>query len=314
MRLFGNKRDIIIVTGSNAVGKTTASNYLRKLATSYNIPYESRIIADSQCLFEAMQKDDRIHGLHHIHDWCEPGEQGHIHDLDHPVFPFTVTDNELPDRMRKSFFKKLAKLPSTNKFWFVEWAGGINTNPDSLIDYSYSHVKFMLEKRMLPDKWLKRVKAVIHVTATNEVRFALNKQRTIPFSACPEAIERGTAFWQKNEQVLGFYGKDDFSEIEDLLGNASITISKIENNGSSSFFEDLETVAKKIFLSESNAVAKSPKTSSTSTDVAKTVLSISGIWAAMHGVSMLSFGASAKKTKADTLPASARASYQEEQD
>src|SRR6266487_4630805 len=292
MWLIGNQRDIIIVTGCNAIGKTTTTNYLREWASKQNIPYEKSIIADSQCLFEAMQKDDRTHGLHHTHDWCEPGDQGHVHDhvIDRPVFPFTVTDNELPDRMRKSFFKKLAKLPSTNKFWFVEWAGGVNIKPDSPINYSYSHVKCMLEKGNIPATWLKRVKAVIHVTATNEVRFALNKQ------------------------ILGFYDEDDFSEIEVLLGNAGITISMIKNNGSSSFFEDLETVANKIFLSESDAVAKSPKTSSTSAEVAKTVLSISGFWAALHGVSMLSFGASAKNTKADILPASAIASYLEEQE
>src|SRR5436305_8938337 len=150
MRLFGNKRDIIIVTGCNAVGKTTASNHLRELATKFNIPHENIIIADSQCLFEAMQKDDRAHGLHHTHDWCDAGDEGHVHDIDRPVFPFTVTDNELPDRMRKSFFKKLAKLQGTNKFWFVEWAGGVNINPDSPINYSYFHVKCILEKGNIP--------------------------------------------------------------------------------------------------------------------------------------------------------------------
>jgi hypothetical protein len=314
MHLFKKKRDIIIVTGRNAVGKTTASNYLRKLATLHNIPYESRIIADSQCLFEEMEKDDRAHGLHHTHDWCRPEEQSHIHDLDQPVFPFTVTDNALPNRMRKRFFKKLTKLPSTDKFWFVEWAGGVNTNANKSIDYSYSQVKFMLERGKLPYKWLKRVQAVIHVTAEDEVRFALNKQRSVPFSACPEAIEKGTAFWQKNERVLEFYGKDDFFEIEGLLENAGISICMIENNGNSYFFENLEKVANKIFLSDRTANAKSPIFSSASVDVAQAQLPISGIWAAIRGISMLPFGASTKNTKADKLPASVGVAYLEEQE
>ena len=114
MRFFENHRDIIIVTGCNAVGKTTASNHLRKLATSYNIPYESKIIADSQCLLEAMEKDDREYGLHHTHDWCETYKNGHRHDRDQPIFPFTVTDNLLPDRMRKNFFKKLKNIGSSS--------------------------------------------------------------------------------------------------------------------------------------------------------------------------------------------------------
>jgi hypothetical protein len=314
MRFFETQRDIIIVTGCNAVGKTTASNYLRKLATLYNIPYESRIIADSQCLFEAMEKDDRKHGLHHTHEWCNPNQKSHKHDENQLVFPFTVTDNELPNKMRKSFFKKLVKLPNTNKYWFVEWAGGVNIQADSPINYSYAHVKCLLEKRYLPDKWLKRVKAIIHVTANDEVRFALNKQRTIPFSACPEAIEKGTAFWQKNEQVLGFYSKDDFCEIQDLLQNAGITISMIENNGSNCFFENLEMVAKKIFLSEHIAVVKPQEALSTNTDLAKTASSISGIGATIFGAVLLPFGTFVKNTKADKLPASVREQYLEEHD
>ena len=58
MRLFRYNRDVIIITGCNAVGKTTASNYLRNWASLHNIPQENTIIADSHCLFEAMQDDD----------------------------------------------------------------------------------------------------------------------------------------------------------------------------------------------------------------------------------------------------------------
>ena len=111
MRLDGNECDIIIVTGCNAVGKTTASNYLRNLASLRNIPHENRIVADSQCLFEAMLSDDRGGGLHHTHDWCERDSKGHTHHLNQPLFPFTVTDSELPDIMRLQFFSQLAKSP-----------------------------------------------------------------------------------------------------------------------------------------------------------------------------------------------------------
>lgn len=314
MRLFGNKRDIIIVTGCNAVGKTTASNHLRELATLYNIPHENIIIADSQCLFEAMQMDDLDGGFHHTHDRCQPGIQGHSHHSDLPIFPFTVIDNELPNQMRKRFFNKLTKLHSKGKFWFVEWAGGVNSNQDSSIDYSYARVKCMLEEGMLPTKWLKRVKAIIHVTAEEQVRFALNKQRSVPFFPRPEAIENGTAFWQKDERVLQFYGRDDFIEIQGLLEKADITVYTIKNIGSRCFFEDLEIAAKKIFFSERIAVAKASKLSSDTATVAKIASWFPALGIVMHGLSMFTIGATSSNTKAEILTTSAGASPSEEQE
>lgn len=248
MHLFGNKRDIFIVTGCNSVGKTTATNHLRVLATQYKILHENIIIADSQCLFEAMQMDDLAGGFHHTHEWCQPGTQGHSHNSNLPLFPFTVTDNELPNKMRKQFFNKLTKLRRGDKYWFVEWAGGVNTNEDSCIDYSYALVKCMLEDGVLSTKWLKRVKAILHVTAEYQVRFALNKNRSVPFFPRSQAIENGTAFWQKDERVLRFYGQDDFIEIQGLLEKAGIKVCTIKNNGSNLFFEDLERAANMIFL------------------------------------------------------------------
>jgi len=297
MRFFETQKDIIIVTGCNAVGKTTASNYLRNLATSYKIPYESKIIADSQCLLEAMEEDDKKRGLHHTHGWCESHGTGHRHDKDQPIFPFTVTDNELPDKMRKTFFKKLANLPKTNKYWFVEWAGGVNIHPDSPVNYSYAYVKSMLEKGFLHDKWLKRVKAIIHITAEKDIRFALNKRRKIPFLVCPEAIEEGTAFWQKNEHVLDFYGKDDFSEIEGLFLSENITIKMVQNTGSDCFFESLEIIAKKIFVAESNAVVKITASMPSGTILDKAISSISGIWDTVLELPLLLFWTLSKKKK-----------------
>lgn len=252
MRFFRNKPDIIVVTGCNAVCKTTASIYLRKLANLCNIYYENCIIADSQCLFEAMQLDDQAGGMHHTHDWCTTSIQGHSHYLDQPVFPFTVTDDELPNMMRQQFFSKLTALPRTGKLWFVEWAAGINTNPPddpaSCIDYSYSLVKRMFHDGTLPDGWLKRIKAVIHLEADNHVRFELNKKRRIPSSARVEAIETDTAFWQKDKRVLRFYGRDDFSEIKGLLQDAGIPIHNLKNDGGNSFYKGLAKIAGALFL------------------------------------------------------------------
>src|SRR5271169_3039928 len=128
MSLISNERDIIIITGCNAVGKTTASNYLRKYAILHHISYENKIVADSQLLFEAMRLDDSAGGYHHTHDWCVKDSEGHTHNQGEPEFPFMITDNELPNRMRINFFTQLTVLPKTDDIWFVEWAGGVNTN------------------------------------------------------------------------------------------------------------------------------------------------------------------------------------------
>ncbi len=259
MTFFGKKRDIIIVTGCNAVGKTTATNHLRELATKYNIPHENKIIADSQCLFEAMQDDDETGGHHHTHNWCQSGRQGHIHDGCHPEFPFTVTDNNLPEVMRIKFFSRLTYL-GTGKLWFAEWAAGINTNPlddpSSNINYSYTKVKSLIQDKSIPDGWLKRVKAVIHISADECVRFDLNKRRLLPTIARPEAIEKGTAFWQKDEQILRFYGKDDFDEIKELLEAHDIDIHTIENKGDDVFYDQLIGVADEIFATGKTPVAE----------------------------------------------------------
>ena len=247
------ERDIVIVTGCNAVGKTTASNYLRKLVRSHGLPCENRIISDSQCLFQAMLEDDKDGGLHHTHDCYENTTKGHTHNFDQPPFPFTITDNELPDRMRHYFFPKLETLPRTGNLWFAEWAAGVNTNPPenliSRVDYSYKKIDYLLREGDIPSTWLKRVKVVIHLKANYDVRRCLNEQRTIPSFARPEALEQGTASWLKDERVLRFYGDDDFFEIDSILRNANIPIYTFTNNGGPEFFNLLENTAKSLFSS-----------------------------------------------------------------
>src|SRR6266566_4233190 len=233
----GNKPDIIIVTGCNAVGKTTASNYLRKLATSHKIPHENSIIADSQCLFEAMQLDDNTGGYHHTHDWCANDSGRHNHNLGQ------------------------SELPRTEKLWFVEWAGGVNINPrndpSANIDYSYAAVKRMIQKGEIPTDWLYRIKAVIHLKAKRSVRFSLNRIRSVPTSAEPAAIEAGTAFWQKDERVLKFYGRDDFSKIKRFFKKTGIPVYNVKNDGERYFFESLEKEVEVIFSTETNIIPQS---------------------------------------------------------
>ena len=242
-------RDIIIVTGCNAVGKTTASYYLRESISRF-IACESRFIADSQFLLDAMLQDDMNGGKQHTHDWCLARGIGHIHAQGQPRFPFTITDNTLPDEMRTNFFNHIAALPQTGKLWFVEWAAGENRNTGTLsnIDYSYAasgkvirQVQKMQEKEKVTPL-LSRVRAVVHIEAEMTLRSTLNKCSALPRPLLAENIRAGTAFWQKDETVLQFYGEDDFSasQIESLFRKKGSHIYHIRNNGTESFFEELE--------------------------------------------------------------------------
>jgi hypothetical protein len=246
-----DSHDIVLITGGNAVGKTTASNHFRDLAALHKISYENCIISDSECLFLAMLEDDKAGGLHHTHNWCG-NPLGHSHNSGQPLFPFIVTDNELPGRMRNSFFKKIQSLESKGNFWFVEWAAGVNINPSedpvSCIDYSYKLINQLMHERILPDGWLIRVKTVLHITAEKRIRCMLNNKRSEPLSVYPEALGQGTASWLKDERIIRFYGRDDFSEIECLF--KGIPIHKIENDGTPSYFQKLDVAAQAIFESK----------------------------------------------------------------
>ena len=239
-------RDIIIVTGGNAVGKTSASCYLQKSVSSSKTYSTSNHIADSQSLLEAMKQDDQMGGFHHTHEWCEKGSAGHSHEHSEPLFPFTVIDNKLPNVMRALFFNKLVTtLPETDELWFVEWAAGVNTNPGpwSDIDYSYATARKTIEKAQRVSGLLGRILAVVHIQAQMQVRCSLNRKRSLPSSSTVKEIEHGTAFWQKDQTVLQFYGNDDFYNVEDLFKSQEIPVFHIENDGTSGFFtKQLKTV------------------------------------------------------------------------
>src|SRR6266702_162740 len=156
-------------------------------------------------------------------------------DQDQPVFPFTVTSTTLPEQMRYDFFQKLSELQLTGKFWFVEWAGGVNINPrndpSANIDYSYASVKRMLQEGDIPNDWLYRIRAVIHLKAKRSVRLSLNKIRSVPTSAQPEAIESAKAFWEKDGTVLKFYGRDEFSKIKSIIKKTGKQDYSVKNDG-----------------------------------------------------------------------------------
>lgn len=238
---MSDRRNIILITGRNAVGKTTASNYLRERCASSSLPCESKTISDALSLLKAMQKDDEQRGFHHTHDWCEATDynEGHSHDLSQPMLPFTVLDNALPDAMLWDFFTELSNIPPADTLYIAEWAAGSNTNPENIsaseIDYSYTKVKRMLQTDELPTCWLDRVRLVIHLVASDENRRMFNEKRYTP---CLEEMLDGTVSWPLQNKILQFYGNDDFAEIEDIFQKMGIPVIEVVNDGDHSFFEE----------------------------------------------------------------------------
>lgn len=253
---MNGSRNIVIITGRNVVGKTLASNYLRDWCFLQRIPCEQKAISDAQSLFKAMQLDDEMGGFHHTHDWCKAREykeynEGHLHEPTQSMLPFKVIGNKLPDDMLFDFFTELTRIPGTKQLYFVEWAAGSNMNPMGLsaheVDYSCSKVKRMLQDGSLPSSWLTQVHSVIRIIASNEKRFTFNEMRHIPTLA---EIEYGTASWATDNEVLQFYGKDDFIEIEEIFRNRDIPVHSIVNNESASSFEKkLHDLAYELFRS-----------------------------------------------------------------
>jgi hypothetical protein len=257
--------NIVVVTGRNAVGKTTATTYLRYWCLSHGIPCERHAITDAQSLFKAMQLDDEVGGLHHTHEWCLSGNTdyyiGHTHQEYKPILPFTVIGNKIPDAMLDDFFTKLSQVPRSDTIYFVEWAAGSNTNPTntsaSEVDYSYTKVKRMFHEGSLPTSWLEQVHSVIHLEASDELRIDFNERNYIP---CLEEILNGTGSWPISQMVLRFYGIDDFSEIKDIFKVRNIPVYDLQNDGSEFFEKELESLAQNLFYSylEKNNANKLP--------------------------------------------------------
>ncbi len=243
-----SQNDIILVTGRNMVGKTTAIYHLKKYIDLDKIHNE--IITDSQYLFESMMQDDKSGGIHHTHSWCEKSSRGHKHNSreDEPIFPFTVTDNTIPDSTFHLFFTALNNLPHiNNKIYFVELAGGRNTlfkdESGSDINYSYAKIKRIYQENLKYRKWMERVRTVIHITAADETRQILKHRRLMHF---PKDLAKNTASWLIDERVLQFYGYDDFFEIQGLFDSSGVTVHDIKNDGSVFFFDRLNCLSKEL--------------------------------------------------------------------
>lgn len=255
------KKDIILIAGQNAVGKTTASSYFMQVAKERGIAYEPRPIDDFSFLYAQTIKDDVSGGHRHYHDWSGERSQGHSHANGEARIPFVVTHTALSDSMHNAFFNAIASLPQTGKFWFVEWTGGCNTNPPgnpaAQADFSFTRASKMLNEGRWPLQWLERIHAVIHISADTRTRFLLNTEDS-EYPLLKESS--GQTLVRRITTVLEIFGRDDFSSIEPLFRDAGIElIFSLRNMGDSQFYDKLVRIGDSLFKSLSG-LSGPPKT------------------------------------------------------
>ncbi len=241
-------KDIILIVGQTSVGKTTASSYLRQIAKRRRIPYEPRLVSDFCFLLDQTLIDDKLGGFRHYHNWSKGRSNGHQHGNEEAILPFVVTHSDLADGMHNEFFKAITQLPSSGKFWFVEWTGGINTNsseePASHADFSFNRTKKRIKENSLSAQWFERIYAVIHISADLPTRFHLNTKDSAHQSL---EILSGQVSAKRIMTVLKIFGQDDFLSIKPLFEDIGVNLFELYNKGDDQFYKELELISKRIF-------------------------------------------------------------------
>jgi hypothetical protein len=242
-------KDIVLIIGQNAVGKTTAFRYLTWIAEQRGIVYEPEPISDFLFILKQALMDDERGGFHHYHNWSEAKIGGHSHKNGEATIPFAITHNDLVDGMQEEFLQTITLLPRFGKLRFVEWTGGINTNPPeepaSRVDFSFNRVAKKIQEDLLPIEWVERVHAVVHISAKAATRIFFNTKDSEDQSS---QILSGHASARRMPTVLNLFGHGDFYKIEPLFKKAGVRlVFDVCNKGDGDFYKDLRQISDVIF-------------------------------------------------------------------
>ncbi|MFZ2024828.1 MAG: hypothetical protein WAV51_00915 [Microgenomates group bacterium] len=202
-------RDMIIVTGPSASGKTKALSILRAIIPNeYEFPYEPVPLSDSHTILKQVREDDRSGGHNHYHPW-EGGGLGHTHEQHDGITPFTLAGKSIGFNFMRDFFVALKELPHDGKIKCAEWSGGRNGNepedPASRTDIAFSTIVEQL--KTWPSEGLDRVMGILHISTDRDIRFSQNKRRSTPTD---EQIRLGLASWELSPTAMLIFDKDDF--------------------------------------------------------------------------------------------------------
>jgi hypothetical protein len=235
--------------GQNAVGKTTAFRYLTGVAQQRGIVYDHQPVSDYLFILQQTLMDDKRGGFCHYHNWSQVKCGGHSHENGEPTIPFAVIHNDLVDAMQEELLKTITLLPRLGKLRFVEWTGGINTNPleepVSQVDFSFNRVSKKIKENLLGFEWVERVRAVIHISAGTTTRCLFNTKDCL--SQSPQIL-LGQASAKRIPTVLKLFGHDDFAKIEPFFQEAGVPfVFDMFNRGDDGFYEELREISDVIF-------------------------------------------------------------------
>jgi len=241
-------RNIILVVGSSASGKTFGLEYTRVALKTLGIRYENIPISDAQTILERIREDDERGGRNHYHDWNR-GQLGHSHSHHSGITPFTLAGREIGIAFMRDFFGALANVPSDGKIWRAEWSGGVNKNskndPASLTDVSFATISGLLHDGTIRSDGLDHVLAILHMQASREHRMHLNNSRS--GAPDPELVRLGRASWKLDATAMRIFGEDDFDAAIPVLREHGIPIIRtIHNEGRDELYQKLDAVLPEI--------------------------------------------------------------------
>jgi hypothetical protein len=232
-------RNLIVLVGPSATGKTQGINALRKFLDGRDILYEPNSFTDARFILEEIKKDDReTGGQNHYHEWCEGVTTGHTHEHNEPDFGFTVTGQRIPTGMYRSFLKQLSEQRLQDRLYLAEWSGGVNGHPQDHpaggVDYSFGRMREEMKAGTYPMEWTQRVLAVIHPWVPSfDKRTHLNNLR-MGVNPSPEEVELGVRSWHLPPSAMELFHGDDFeTDLRPYLESHGLggRIYSVENGG-----------------------------------------------------------------------------------
>lgn len=240
-------RNIILVAGPSASGKTHALNTIRHEIREFRLAHEFIPISDSHTILDRVREDDARGSQNHYHPW-EGGGIGHNHDSHPEITPLTLAGYEIGVAFMQDFFDALSYVPDDGVIHYAEWSGGKNINPPddpaSRADISFTTISRLLREGTITSTGLDRVLAVLHMEATREHRILLNESRGNPSD---NMIRQGRASWKLDATAMRIFGEDDFlAAIPVLQGHGIPLIRTIHNKGRDEVQQELHAVLPEI--------------------------------------------------------------------
>jgi hypothetical protein len=237
-------RNIILVTGSMAGGKTDLIHHVMGDFSRQNIPFDPLIITDSTYMVDAVVRDHReTDGMHHIHG---EGQQPspHAYDQASEHLTFINVSSQMQRWMFQPFFADIPRLTDDDQYHFVEGAVGVNrTSPELLTsrnDYSCQSLVEGFRSGIYDSSWIPRVAVIIHVTSDYGLREQLNNEIRRRKSFLIGQDQTGDASRPLPPAVLLFTKDDDFPHLKNYLVDEQRLngrVMTIKNDGTPSFFE-----------------------------------------------------------------------------